>query len=972
MQLCTEEGTPEQARNAVFTLFKMADGDDTKGARDKIAGSLIRSLTSASNLSLGEDGEDSLRLVRVFASLAALTECSPHTLSSSNGRKAVKFGLEMVLLDRKAAESSTDGSEDAEDEEKPSKLSRSRRSKTPTKRQTRSPSQGRRNATPASKGSPLDDPNLTVVCRRICSAIEFLVSFVRFTNIAQKISQSRQKQASQISLPDDDVVETLFTILGQIITDQGLAPSNRDRKSCRSRSDRAALRRYAGISLLRLSDPRLRYEKLLLTQALWHTLGETFLDEERVVRIGVMSELADLLSGSGSYGLAKSKLQPQPPSLRLLAYVVFCTDGDKDLDSGNGSSANVGDPIEHLKQNARKSVTIMRKLCDDFYTKCRAKGPEAEEKFDKVYKMQIMPEYMIPYAYHLLAMRRETPTTLDDSSDDEEEGGNYGNSHLRHLTKRLKVVFDLLILSLGDSADNISFLVRITEVLGNNYHPVDVSPVYSQRANTAGRPQGKRASELQSKLKNVCDCARESLQSYIKQDVNLAPYVNGLQIPSTIFQPQSLGTIVVPTVQQVRKRKSSSEDHHQKDRTRKDPSHDSDDEDESKPPGSSPKSRNSDDDDNLPTNDDDLLLQVPDSASSKLSVSDSVTGGIQGTRRSSRKKRSLLSADEKSDDTTNGSAGGIPAKTTRKRRSRSHTDTEVVTNEADEAEEPRSHSVSKSQSRKTRGSRSTRRRADEESESDSSPRGETAKTRAGSRRPQKKSKSSIEASRSRTKSVEGSAELDAAKSSKVHFSPDLQPGTISKVRRGRRKSASPSSALFPESSIGGDTLEASPPAFLPTTTAPDESSDEDSSRPHRNTKDATLDFDDDQVVPDTKSTSQSIVSGVSLSQSSTISSITGSRGRKRPKKNKDRATGTNKKIQPPKQIKVDRNPPETSPLETKRGRSRTKATKQSQESDELDFDFDMDTEDENEPRARNRASKSKAAPKRAKRATRKA
>ena len=54
---------------------------------------------------------------------------------------------------------------------------------------------------------------------------------------------------------------------------------------------------------------------------------------------------------------------------------------------------------------ARQFVTIMRKLCDDFYTKCRAKGPEAAEKFDKVYKMQIMPEYMIPYDYQLLAMR---------------------------------------------------------------------------------------------------------------------------------------------------------------------------------------------------------------------------------------------------------------------------------------------------------------------------------------------------------------------------------------------------------------------------------------------------------------------------------------------------------------------------------------------------------------------------------------
>ena len=78
------------------------------------------------------------------------------------------------------------------------------------------------------------------------------------------MSQSNQKRASPISLPDDGVGEALFMLFGQIVTDKGLAPS----KSCRSRSDRAALRSHARSLLLHLSNPGLRYEKLLLTQAL--------------------------------------------------------------------------------------------------------------------------------------------------------------------------------------------------------------------------------------------------------------------------------------------------------------------------------------------------------------------------------------------------------------------------------------------------------------------------------------------------------------------------------------------------------------------------------------------------------------------------------------------------------------------------------------------------------------------------------
>ena len=41
-----------------------------------------------------------------------------------NGRKAGKFGLQIVLLGRKSAASETDGSEDAQHEEKPNKSRR--------------------------------------------------------------------------------------------------------------------------------------------------------------------------------------------------------------------------------------------------------------------------------------------------------------------------------------------------------------------------------------------------------------------------------------------------------------------------------------------------------------------------------------------------------------------------------------------------------------------------------------------------------------------------------------------------------------------------------------------------------------------------------------------------------------------------------------------------------------------------------
>ena len=83
----------------------------------------------------------------------------------------------------------------------------------------------------------------------------------------------------------------------------------------------------------------------------------------------------------------------------------------------------------------------------------------------------------------LLAFRRETPsaggasyaksTGLTQSSKDDE---NYEVDEGQHrvLKKRLKWLFDPLVSSLGDTADNISFLLRMTEVMGKYYQPVGI------------------------------------------------------------------------------------------------------------------------------------------------------------------------------------------------------------------------------------------------------------------------------------------------------------------------------------------------------------------------------------------------------------------------------------------------------------------------------------------------------------------
>jgi len=557
VQLCTRDGTPEQARNAVYTLAKLINPGEklVMGSDDRFT-PLLQTLSSASRLKISTDQKDAVKVVSILSALSALTECAPLVVSSSTrGEKAVRFALESVLLGRdhsgdedvdNSSESEEDDSED-EDLDAQSPASSKKRSRSASSSASR-----RKHATPEAKASLLEDESLSVACRRICAAVDFLVSYFRSTHLLQKTKLADMAGEEGVVLPEKSQVHLLFQLLTQILEDQGHPPSSRDRKLCKSRQDRAALRQCAAVSLLRLCDARLDLGMDHLTKPMWHTLGEAFLDEELVTREAAMEELSDLLKGHGVYTAEKA------PSLRFLAFVALCCDGDRDHDASNASSANVGKAASIVKDAANHCIINMRKCADKYYTIYSANGQQ--EKYEKKMKYQLMPEYVVPYVFHLLSHRRETPgegglvtaeADMSDSEDDEAGGvpGLTDESQQRILRKRLKVVFDPLVQSLGDGADNISFLLRMTDIL-SKHTPVDVSTTFASESSprisvgstgskvskAESKVGSKRAVILQAKLKTVCAAAREVLLSFVKKDVNLTTYPGVIVIPPSLFR----------------------------------------------------------------------------------------------------------------------------------------------------------------------------------------------------------------------------------------------------------------------------------------------------------------------------------------------------------------------------------------------------------------------------------------------------
>ena len=81
-------------------------------------------------------------------------------------------------------------------------------------------------------------------------------------------------------------------------------------------------------------------------------------------------------------------------------------------------------------------------------------------------KQCFMPEYVVPYVYHLLAHHPDFPTEKEDAK------------RIRAQQKHLSWFLDPLVKSLGNEADNVAFLMQLTDKISAEY--VDAIDINSE------------------------------------------------------------------------------------------------------------------------------------------------------------------------------------------------------------------------------------------------------------------------------------------------------------------------------------------------------------------------------------------------------------------------------------------------------------------------------------------------------------
>jgi hypothetical protein len=330
-----------------------------------------------------------------------------------------------------------------------------------------------------------------------------------------------------------------------------------------------------------------------LTPSVSLVLSGLFLDDEFVVREAMVTELIQFVVGIGVFGIEGSDMRPQPPPLRCFAFLALCTDGDHgvDHDPSNGSAASIGKLASKVSKSAMECCVNMRKVYEGMYVHIRSQERNVEKasaRFEHKYKPQLLPEYVVPFVFFLLIHRPETPASSivtesarsPSSIDGRSRNRNAsmaGATECQHRTlrKRLKLIFDALVRSLGDEANNISFLLRMTEMLERNYRPIDatlfrISSTSNDASLASDGARTKGSSLLEAKLRVVCQVTRDILLSLVKKDVNLSHFPGNVLIPpifvkkcnSTSKSPSATSSIPteVPRYQRPRAVQKTDED----------------------------------------------------------------------------------------------------------------------------------------------------------------------------------------------------------------------------------------------------------------------------------------------------------------------------------------------------------------------------------------------------------------------------
>lgn len=258
-RLCTKDGTPEQAKNAIVTMAALVENQNfDQDSQRKEFEPLLKALTASSSMCLSVDGVDNAKVENVLITLTAMVESVPAlfmaTSEKDNGNKAVQFALNKVLQGESKNE---DGIECDENNIET----------TPSRRKSK---------------KRKDSQTLSLACRRAIAAIDFLVSHIRSTLLYAR--KSIQKPTESKRIPSDVHISTVFEVLVNIIRDGGYLSSCKNQHGKDIFRERSALRKCAAISLLKLCDGSLNIENKYFSSQYWHIFSRIFVDEDYDVR----------------------------------------------------------------------------------------------------------------------------------------------------------------------------------------------------------------------------------------------------------------------------------------------------------------------------------------------------------------------------------------------------------------------------------------------------------------------------------------------------------------------------------------------------------------------------------------------------------------------------------------------------------------------------------------------------------------
>ncbi len=488
VKLCLKGGSPKATRLAVSALCQLVpDPQDAVYAR------LLKDLTSAKALSLGNP-----RLEAVLRALAVLAERHP-TRFEAHADAVRGFALQKVLRHGVAHASDEDNSE-AESSGALPHLAAGKKKK---------------------KGAA---SALSEECLRACAAIKLLVAHavgLRAGGVAvaedsvvlrrrakeggddeeeeeddDEEGAAAVKQSSSVlaEVPQSELEASageVLDLLYEVLDAEGQTHNNMEL----SKADRARLRLVCAGGVLKMMRNQYVQHRLLDT-ARWRKLAWVMLDPEE-----------EAVAGPFTRKLAKA-VRASNVHLKFLALLSL---------AGLEQDA---DARKEVRQAVMRAVQNLRRGYEDYMA-----GQEDEPSEEALRKVttSMMPEYVLPYMLHLLAHFPDFPTSLNDAG------------RWRPLKHCMWFLLEPLMATLGPEADNLSFLLMMTDTIVTGYKDATCT------AEGGDREEEEAATIRLHQVTMVC---REILRSKIKTQENLQAYPGKIYVPLQLYAPHKGGPTV--------------------------------------------------------------------------------------------------------------------------------------------------------------------------------------------------------------------------------------------------------------------------------------------------------------------------------------------------------------------------------------------------------------------------------------------